>query len=50
MIFVNFDLKLTLKAPKTPILIQQSEQVETGVIMKIIEFLFQQLFMGQNQS
>ena len=32
------------------ILIWPLERVETSVIVKIIEFLFKQLFMGWNQS
>ena len=36
--------------PKTLILIRQSNRVETNTIVKIIEFSFQWLFMGQNRS
>ena len=36
--------------PKTLILIQLLERVETNAIVKIIKFSFQRLFIGQNQS
>ena len=42
----KFDQKLTLVGPKTLILIQPSEWVETNAIVKIIKFSFQRLFMG----
>ena len=37
-------------APKTLILIQPLERVETNVIVKIINLSFQRLFMGRNRS
>ena len=53
-IFGNFDQILlrvdSRRALKTLILIRSSEQVETNVIVKIIKFSIQRLFMGQNRS
>ena len=46
----KFNPELTLEGPKTLILIWPSERVETSVIAKIIEFLFQWLFIGWNRS
>ena len=46
----KFDWCWLRVGPKTLILIQPSEQVETKFIAKIIKFQFQWLFMGQNRS
>ena len=49
-IFGNFDQVWLPIGLETLILIRPSEQVETNVIVKIIKFSIQRLFMGRNQS